>query len=515
MKVFLSHSSADKDLARRLAVDLRAEHVEVWLDEWEIQVGELFEHEIEQGLAEAQFVLVLLTRASVASDWVNREWRRKIAQETETRQIAVVPVRAERCEIPDFLAQRSHADISGGSYPMGFRHLLTILQHYSDDNSIKVPDDPIDRHESSAEMLPVVAPIGLEVSADLIPLFEPDANGVSRALNELAPRMRESLQARFGFPFPGIRIRGNDTDMPPRSAFIAIEEVPEVLFEVGAEEVLADQDVEALAALGIKAEPRQDRVTGRVRARIAGADRRAAEAAGVDVWDAAEYLFLAVETVVRQTAALFLDIDVARQLVDDIELASPDLVARTVPRIVSWWELTDVLRRLVDEEVGIGDLTSILEALSRREPEESDTSMLAERARHALNRQITETFIRGRSALPVFLLDSEIEDVLAKAIVRTPVGPYLTLEPGVSDDVLAAVRVAVQAAGERADGVPMLVTTGDVRPFVRRLVSLEFPALHVLSRDDLMPDVPIQIEARILLGRTSTPSTPTGQRAER
>ena len=46
--------------------------------------------------------------------------------------MAVLPVRAEVCELPDFLAQRSHADISAGSYVPGFRQLLHLLSQHGD-----------------------------------------------------------------------------------------------------------------------------------------------------------------------------------------------------------------------------------------------------------------------------------------------------------------------------------------------------------------------------------------------
>jgi len=89
----------DKDLARRLARDLQSANVHVWLDQWEIGVGEEFVQRIEKGLDEVDFVVVLLTRASVNSEWVDREWRHKVQHEAETKRIAVVPVRGEPCEI--------------------------------------------------------------------------------------------------------------------------------------------------------------------------------------------------------------------------------------------------------------------------------------------------------------------------------------------------------------------------------------------------------------------------------
>ena len=53
-------------------------------------------------------------------------------------------------------------------------------------------------------------------------------------------------------------------------------------------------------------------------------------------------------------ASLFLDIDITRRLTDAIE--DTDLVDKTIPGIVSWFELTEVLQHLVDEEIGIGGI---------------------------------------------------------------------------------------------------------------------------------------------------------------
>jgi TIR domain/FHIPEP family len=350
MKVFLSHSSVDKNLARRLSLDLQATNIDVWLDQWEIGVGTEFVQSIERGVDEAEFVIVLLTPGSVASDWVNREWRRKVQKEAETKRIAVVPVRGELCEIPDFLAQCSQVDVSGGSYPLGFRHLLTILRHYSVEAS-----DPGEHgrgtEKSSFTKVPVVTPIALEVSNDLIPLFEPDGKGASRFLDELAPRILHALHAEFGFPFPGIRVRGNETDMPSGTALVMFDEVPEVMFQVKIDQVLVDATVEKLAELGITGWPATVPPPNSEGAWIAFADLARAQAAGLPTSDAAEYVTRVLHSHIRRMAPLFLDIDVTRRLVDSFERTDPTLVVQTIPKAVSWFQLTDVLRRLVEEEI--------------------------------------------------------------------------------------------------------------------------------------------------------------------
>jgi type III secretory pathway component EscV len=438
VQVFLSHSSADAALARRLARDLQGANIDVWLDEWEIRVGENFAEKLEHALEQVDFVIVLLTRASVASEWVDREWRHKLQHETVAKRIAVIPVRGEPCEIPDFLAQRSHADISGGSYVLGFSHLLTILGHHSGDDRIAPPEAPFDRYQTS-DMWWIVTPIALEVSADLIPLFEPDADGHNRVFDELAPQMRERLQEAFGFSFPGVRIRGNDTDLPPATAVIMIDEVPE----------------------------RTLRLSGD--------------------GDAATEVFTALHDVVRSLARWCVDIDTTRQLVDSVAATSPELVERAVPGAVSWFELTDVLRHLVDEGIGVADIRTILAAVASdaARARGGDTTARTEVVRQALAPQITARFLGDGSVLQALRLDPDIEAAVGKALQPTGLGAYFALAPDLAHDIVAAVRDTVQRAGGLATNVPLVVSQPDIRPYVRRLVSLEFPELRVLSEREV------------------------------
>ena len=48
--VFISHSAKDKPAVRELAERLKADGLRVWLDEWEIQPGDMIGLKIEQGL---------------------------------------------------------------------------------------------------------------------------------------------------------------------------------------------------------------------------------------------------------------------------------------------------------------------------------------------------------------------------------------------------------------------------------------------------------------------------------
>ncbi|MCI0691547.1 toll/interleukin-1 receptor domain-containing protein [candidate division KSB1 bacterium] len=48
--VFISHSTKDKPVARELANRLKKDGLRVWLDEWEIQPGDMIGLKIQRGL---------------------------------------------------------------------------------------------------------------------------------------------------------------------------------------------------------------------------------------------------------------------------------------------------------------------------------------------------------------------------------------------------------------------------------------------------------------------------------
>src|SRR5262245_52174870 len=99
-RLFISHSSRDKEFVRRLAADLQELGHEVWLDEWHVQVGDCIVTKLEHGVSEAQYVVVVMSRDAVQSGWVEREWKAKYWEEVERGQVSVLPVLLQDCEIP-------------------------------------------------------------------------------------------------------------------------------------------------------------------------------------------------------------------------------------------------------------------------------------------------------------------------------------------------------------------------------------------------------------------------------
>lgn len=82
--VFLSHASEDKDeIARPLADALTARGVTVWFDELDIRVGQSIRREIERGIRDARFGLLVISEHFMVKPWTQAEldalWGKKIA----------------------------------------------------------------------------------------------------------------------------------------------------------------------------------------------------------------------------------------------------------------------------------------------------------------------------------------------------------------------------------------------------------------------------------------------------
>ncbi len=113
-----------------------------------------------------------------------------------------------------------------------------------------------------------------------------------------------------------------------------------------------------------------------------------------------------------------------------------------------------------------------------------------------MRRYISFRYTGGRDTLFVHLLDPEIEDVIRSAIRRTSTGAFLSLDPSIANDILAAIRSEVANLPPTAQE-PVFVTDMDLRRFVRKMVEIEFPNLPVLSYQELTPELNVQPIGRI------------------
>jgi hypothetical protein len=124
---FISHSTKDKPFVRKLAADLVASGVKVWLDEQRILVGDSVPEKIAQGLAESDFFLIVVSQNSVSSSWVKKELSSALVHEIERRKVTVLPIKLDDSPMPDSINDKLYADFRG-SYDEGLNKLVVSIK---------------------------------------------------------------------------------------------------------------------------------------------------------------------------------------------------------------------------------------------------------------------------------------------------------------------------------------------------------------------------------------------------
>jgi len=110
-RVFLSYADADREIALRIASELRERGVGVWFDIWELQAGDSIAQAIEKGVSASDYLVVLLSPNSVSSAWVQRELAAALFTDLALRDITLFPVLIADCDIPPLLRSYQYLDL--------------------------------------------------------------------------------------------------------------------------------------------------------------------------------------------------------------------------------------------------------------------------------------------------------------------------------------------------------------------------------------------------------------------
>lgn len=156
--VFLSYSRSDAKLVERIARDLRNQGIDLWMDRQDLVAGKEWLPQIEDAISQADLMLVFISKTSLNSKWVQREYQAAFQSQARTGGTRLIPVLLERVQLPSFLSSIQYVDLTG-SYNEGIQQLLRALQMASGPR----PNEVIDANKLAREVAGEVARIlGLE-----------------------------------------------------------------------------------------------------------------------------------------------------------------------------------------------------------------------------------------------------------------------------------------------------------------------------------------------------------------
>ena len=129
----MSHAGDDKDrFVRQFAAKLRANGVDVWLDEWEINPGDNPIRKIFDGLATCKIIILVMSAASVKKPWVLEELDAAFVKKVEG-SAKLIPLRLDGCEMPECLKTTHWQAIDNlDDYDDAFQRILNaVYSHYT------------------------------------------------------------------------------------------------------------------------------------------------------------------------------------------------------------------------------------------------------------------------------------------------------------------------------------------------------------------------------------------------
>lgn len=125
--LFISHRGADSARAELLADELRARGHQVWLDAWDIKVGDSIVAKINEGLTGASYLIVCYSGTGVLAPWISREWMSALARQMDGHGIRLLPVRLSGGDPPAILADIRYADLVA-NWSKGVSDLLGAIR---------------------------------------------------------------------------------------------------------------------------------------------------------------------------------------------------------------------------------------------------------------------------------------------------------------------------------------------------------------------------------------------------
>ena len=340
--------------------------------------------------------------------------------------------------------------------------------------------DLSDKSGESSRMLPVTAPIRLELNVEL----PADPENSSPLFTTYLPEMRKRIQAELGIQVPGVRVMAS-SDMPPNRYAILLDEVRVEDGEIQPEMRYCPVSVERLKEMGIDAEARAleapHPTTGQPGCWVARDLWPLVIERNLELWDdPLLYMMYHLDAVLCRNLADFLGTQEFKNLLETWRQTETGqaLVEAVAPDQMRELRLGRTLRSLLKEQVPITNWEEILKTVKTVGLPTHDVHEVVRAVRLRLKQQIPGNTPNARA----IELPSEIEKTLGRWLHNEGGKMFIAIPPVPAKEFVRDVSELVESNPDAL----LIVESAELRPFVRRILKLRFPGIRVLTRAELV-----------------------------
>ena len=316
------------------------------------------------------------------------------------------------------------------------------------------------------------------------------------AFNRELIQIRRILYLELGLPLPGIHLNLNPSAASGRYTLL-VHEIPVARGTLKPGHFFVTESASNLSVMGIEHTTGEQFLPNHATIWVPYSQRKKLDAAEIGYLPPTRVLAYHISTVLRQHAHEFIGLQEVKSLLEKMSEDFPDVVEE-LQKTLSVPQITDVLQRLVQEDISIRNLKAIFQCIIEHGQKEKDIVMLTEYVRIGLKRYISYRYSGGQNILAAFMLDQELEEVIRKAVRKNSGISYLVLGPSKTKPILDVIKQNI------GDSIfqsipPVLLTSMDIRRYVKKLVETEIRTLPVLSYQELTSEIAIQPLGRICL----------------
>jgi len=331
-----------------------------------------------------------------------------------------------------------------------------------------------------------VEPLAVEIGYGLIPLADEVSGG---DLFQRITSVRRQCAIEMGIVVQPIRIRDNlqlktnEYVIKIRGTVVAKSDLmPAMLMcmdpsgDTAIDGIKTTEPSFGLPAIWINKDQRED-----------------AEIKGLTVVDPTTVMVTHLTETIKTHSYELLGRQEVKLIIDSLKERYNAVVEELVPDLMTIGEVQKVLKNLLRERVSIKDMVTILESLADNSRSTKDIEVLTEYVRFALARNICNPLIDENGSITVITLDSRVEEAVGSNIQKSMQGSFPAIDPDMTGKILNSLKAKLDSV-YFYDNQPVVLVSPKIRPAFRKLIEMVFPAINVLSLNEIPNDIEIKTE---------------------
>ncbi|WP_428410386.1 flagellar biosynthesis protein FlhA [Hyphococcus sp.] len=309
------------------------------------------------------------------------------------------------------------------------------------------------------------------------------------SLADKVKSLRRRFASDYGFLLPPVRINDN-LYVNPEEYSISVQDIEVATGVVRSNCVMAINP--SGGEIDMAGEETTDPSFGMKARWIDASMADQAEEKGYTVVGPDSVLITHISETIKDNLPSLLTYGALQRLVETLDPEYRKLLNDITPAQISLVGIQRILQGLLAERVSIRNLPQILEAISEACGWTRNVTVIVEHVRTRLGKQISSAVMGPDGYIPVLTMTAKWEKNFLESLQGNP-GEERTfaMAPSLVQEFIATARSKL-AKNRDAEITPVILCSGEARPFVRSLLERAAPDTPIISHNELHASAPIR-----------------------